>query len=110
MRKAAWREVPPGDGAVGEPGGPATMWVSCGADDEAPRSVMPPELAIERGVLLPNLLDPLDETLIMQPDVLGVAGGFSQPNGVVHLDTVQVRRFSGAGSHSPDARARLSRA
>ena len=96
MRKAAWREVPPGDGAAGEPGGPATMWVPCGDDaSAAPRASMPPELAIERGVLLPNLLDPLDEELIMQPDVLGVAGGFSQPNGVVHLDTVQVRRFSG---------------
>jgi hypothetical protein len=62
----------------------------------------PPELAFKR-----QTGNPAGETddvlMVSERDLLGYTTGFAQPLvGVLHLDTMQVRRFSGYWANKPD--------
>jgi hypothetical protein len=63
------------------------------------------ELLWDAGASLPA---PIVQTLGYQedrpppPDLLGYSNGFAQPNGVAHLETIEVRRFNGFWSRKTE--------
>lgn len=85
LRRTPWRRLDVGEGSN-------VVYENVFTSERS--EVLPDALKFDRKT--GSTVGEMDDVLIMTDrDLLGYTNGFVQPGGVLHLDTMQIRRFSG---------------